>query len=100
MVAGCTATRGRRGTPEESGFLGNYAQLQKSPDDPAALVYVRPGVQWSSYDSIQLASVGLWVSKETKNLSAERTCSTRHCTNGRCLRVSTFCFKGSAYVRS
>ena len=71
MVAGCAATRGRRGQPEESGFLGNYSQLQKNPDYPAALVYVRPGVQWSSYDSIQLASVGLWVSEETKDLSAE-----------------------------
>lgn len=70
VVAGCTATRGRRGEPEESGFLRDYSQLQKSPDYPAALVYVRPGVQWSRYNSVQLESVGLWGS-ETTTLSAE-----------------------------
>ena len=69
-VAGCTATRGRRGEPEESGFLRDYSQLQKSPDYPAALVYVRPGVQWSRYNSVQLESVGLWGS-ETTTISAE-----------------------------
>jgi len=67
----CTATRGRRGTPEESGFLRDYAQLQKSPDYPASLVYIRPGVQWASYNSVQLESVGLWGNESTQNLSAE-----------------------------
>jgi len=70
VVTGCTATRGRRGTPEESGFLRDYSQLQKNPDYPAALVYVAPNVQWSRYNSVQLESVGLWGS-DTTNISPE-----------------------------
>jgi hypothetical protein len=70
MIAGCAATRARRGKPEESGFLGSYAGLEKNPNYPAALVYVRPGVQWSRYNSIQIDSVGLW-GNDTTTLSAE-----------------------------
>jgi hypothetical protein len=69
-MAACTATRERRGTPEESGFLGNYSRLQKNPDYPAALVYIRPGVQWSRYNAIQIDSVGLW-GDATNNISPE-----------------------------
>jgi hypothetical protein len=61
VVDGCAATRGRRGEPEESGFLRNYAQLQPNPDYPAARVYIRPGVPWSRYNSIQIDSAGLWL---------------------------------------
>ncbi len=70
LAAGCTATRGRRGEPEESGFLSTYGQLQENPDYPAARVYIRPGVQWSRYNSVQLASVGLWGDESIDKLSA------------------------------
>jgi len=70
VIAGCTPTRERRGTPEESGFLGDYSQLQKNPDYPAALVYVRPGVQWGNYNSVQIDSVGLW-GDASNNISPE-----------------------------
>jgi len=65
-VGGCTATRERRGTPEESGFLGNYSQLEKNPDYKAALVYFKPGVDWGRYNSIQIESAGLWLTGDTK----------------------------------
>jgi len=68
-TAGCSATRARHDAPEPSGFLGDYTQLQKHADFPAAAVYVRPGVEWSSYQSIEIASVGMWVNEETENLS-------------------------------
>lgn len=71
FAAGCTATRARRGTPEESGFLGDYSQLQKLDGYPAAMVYIRPGVQWSRYNAIQLDSVQLWTDASTSGLSAE-----------------------------
>ncbi|HVM94861.1 MAG TPA: DUF3313 domain-containing protein [Candidatus Acidoferrales bacterium] len=71
MVTGCASTRGRRGEPEKSGFLGDYSQLKENPDYPAALVYVKPGVQWSRYNSVQIESAGLWVNEETKSLSPE-----------------------------
>jgi len=70
-LTGCAATRERRGTPESTGFLGDYSQLQENPEFPASLVYVRPGVTWSSYSSIELDSVGLWLSQETSGLSAD-----------------------------
>jgi hypothetical protein len=70
LMSGCTATRGRRGTPEESGFLGNYSQLQEVEGYPAARIYIRPGVQWSRYNAIQLDSVGLYASASA-NLSPE-----------------------------
>jgi len=68
---GCAATRSRRGEPENAGFLQDYSQLMPNPDYPAAAVYIRPGVQWSSYNAVQLDSVGLWVGEDTKNLSPE-----------------------------
>ena len=71
LVAGCTATRGRRGTPEESGFLRDYSQLQEVEGFPAARIYIRPGVQWSSYNSVQLDSVGLYADASTAKLSRE-----------------------------
>jgi Protein of unknown function (DUF3313) len=72
MLVGCAATRGRRFTePEKSGFLGDYSELKKNPEFPAALVYIKPGVQWSRYDSIDIESAGLWVSDSTKNISRE-----------------------------
>ena len=60
LVNGCTATRGRRGAPEESGFLRDYSQLQAVEGYPAAKIYIRPSVQWSSYNSVQVDSVGLY----------------------------------------
>jgi hypothetical protein len=71
LVAGCTATRGRRGAPEESGFLRNYSQLQEVEGYPAARVYIRPGVQWSNYNAIQLDSVGLYEDPSTATVSPE-----------------------------
>jgi hypothetical protein len=71
LVIGCTATTGRRGTPDESGFLGNYSQLQPVEGYPAALIYIRPGVQWSRYNSVQLDSVTLWGDSTVKDLSPE-----------------------------
>lgn len=65
VVGGCAATRGRRGEPEESGFLRNYSQLQKNPDYPAALVYIKPDVKWANYNSVQIDSAGLWVNEDT-----------------------------------
>jgi uncharacterized protein DUF3313 len=71
LVTGCAATRGRRGEPEQSGFLRDYSQLKENPDYPAALVYIAPGVQWSRYNAIHLESAGLWVSEATKGISPE-----------------------------
>ena len=70
-LAGCAATRGRRGEAPQSGFLGNYSQLAKNPDYPASEIYIDPSAQWSRYNAIQLDSVTLWASKENVKLSKE-----------------------------
>jgi len=71
VAIGCTATREMRREPTMSGFLGDYSQLAKNPDYAAKLVYIRPGVQWSRYKAIQLASAGLYLNPETTGMSEE-----------------------------
>jgi hypothetical protein len=63
-LAGCAATRGRRGTPEPSGFLGDYSELAPREGYEAQEVYLRPGVDWSSYTAVQIESVTLWANQE------------------------------------
>jgi hypothetical protein len=62
-LAGCAATRGRRGTPEPSGFLGDYSELAPREGYDAQEVYIRPGVDWSSYSAVQIESVTLWMNE-------------------------------------
>jgi hypothetical protein len=71
LISGCTATRARRGAPAEAGFLGDYSSLQNNPDYPAALVYVKPNVEWKKYSAIQLESAGVYVTEKTKALTPE-----------------------------
>jgi len=68
MVA-CAASRGRRGDAPESGFLGDYSQLESNKDWPAKKVYFNPNADWSRYNTIELDSVTLWVDKVTGKLS-------------------------------
>jgi Protein of unknown function (DUF3313) len=68
-LAGCAATRGRRGEPERSGFLGDYSELAPREGYEAQLVYVNPAADWSRYRSVYLHSVTLWADEQTTNLS-------------------------------
>jgi hypothetical protein len=70
MVA-CAASRGRRGDIPESGFLGDYSQLESSKDWPAREVYFNPNAQWSRYDSIHIDSVTLWADEDIDKLRTE-----------------------------
>jgi hypothetical protein len=67
-LAGCAATRGRRGEPERSGFLGDYSTLAPREGYAMRLVYVNPDAEWSRYDSVYLESVTLWVAGEATRL--------------------------------
>jgi hypothetical protein len=68
---GCGAVRGRRGTPEESGFLRDYGQLQEREGYEAQLVYLNPRADWSRYAAIEIDSVTLWASQENVKLSKQ-----------------------------
>jgi hypothetical protein len=70
MVA-CAASRGRRGDAPESGFLGDYSQLEPREGWPAQELYFNPNAQWSRYDSVQLDSVTLWAHTDLGKLSDE-----------------------------
>ena len=63
-LSACAASRQPRGIPEESGFLGNYSQLKPGKGDQAALVYIKPDVDWASYTAVQFESVTLWSGKD------------------------------------
>jgi hypothetical protein len=71
LGTGCAATRDDRSASAESGFLGDYSGLQKNPDFPAALVYVKPDVQWGRYSAIELESAGLSVTDTSTAPSPE-----------------------------
>jgi len=60
VVVGCAASRQPRSTPEESGFLTNYSQLEPGKSGQAALVYINPNVNWASYTGVIFESVTLW----------------------------------------
>jgi hypothetical protein len=67
----CGAVRGRRGAPEESGFLRDYSQLQEREGHEAQLVYLNPRADWSRYAAIEIDSVTLWASQENVKLSKQ-----------------------------
>ena len=73
VLSACAASRQPRGTPEESGFLGDYSELQKGKRGEMALVYFAPGVDWKSYNAVIFESVTLWPGPEghLKDLSPE-----------------------------
>ena len=73
LLSACAASRQPRGTPEESGFLGDYSELQKGKGDQMALVYIAPGTDWNSYNAVIFESVTLWPGPEghLKDLSPE-----------------------------
>lgn len=62
-ATGCSTTRQQtKGTPEPSGFLGDYSQLQSGLADRANLYYQKPDVDWTKYTKIWIKPVELWKS--------------------------------------
>src|SRR5262245_21965171 len=46
---------------QASGFLGDYAQLEKVPGRLDTWQWVKPGVDWKQYTKIYLAPVEVWI---------------------------------------
>jgi hypothetical protein len=60
-AAGCSTNRQQtKGTPENSGFLGDYSQMQAGLADRANLYYEAPNVNWAKYTKIWVKPVELW----------------------------------------
>ena len=64
-LAGCSTTRQQtKGTPEASGFLGDYSQMQAGMADRANLYYEKPNVNWAKYTKIWIQPIELWKSDD------------------------------------
>jgi uncharacterized protein YceK len=63
-VAGCTTVQANEAAT--SGFLGNYAQLQKGTDEQALLVYVDHSANWGQYKKIKFDPVTIYANEQLK----------------------------------
>ena len=74
-LAACATSRQATKGMQESGFLGDYSQLEKGQKGQAALVYINPAVTWNKYTKVKINPVQLWKSddpeSELSKLSAE-----------------------------
>ena len=68
-LSGCAATRGRRGPPPRSGFLGDYSQLAEAQH--VQLGYANPAADWSRYQAVELDSVTMWTHEGGARLDAK-----------------------------
>jgi len=59
LLGACASTPGGGSTsgPRFSGFLNDYSRLQPVADDPTALAWVDPTVDFSAYDSVLLERI-------------------------------------------
>ena len=65
MAFGCAKTQQAK-TVEQSGFLGDYTQLQEGKGDMALYHYINPEADFSAYDKIVLDSVTIWAGEDSK----------------------------------
>lgn len=108
FLSACAASRQPRGTPEESGFLGDYSQLQEGERGQAALVYIAEGVDWKSYNAVIFESVTLWpgpqghlkdLSPEDQKMLADRLYKSVHDALAKVTTLTTVPGPGVARLR-
>ncbi len=59
LLSGCTSTSQMR-SAKTSGFLGDYSLLQEGEGDQAQLIYIKPGVEWSSYTRLMIDPITVY----------------------------------------
>jgi hypothetical protein len=65
-----------------TGFLGpDAAKLAPGPEGGAALVWINPAAQWSSYTKIQLMPVEFWAAADSKVSTADQQVLTEYFYN-------------------
>lgn len=65
-----------------TGFLGpDAAKLAPGPEGGAALAWINPAAQWSSYTRIQLMPVEFWAAADSKVSSADQQVLTEYFYN-------------------
>ncbi len=65
MLTACAATK-EGNVPEDTGFLRAPDLLKPGKPGQAEQVYVKPGVDWSSYTKVLLDPVTVWRGKESQ----------------------------------
>ena len=94
FVAGCSTTvestpaaakaleSGGTLPPAVTGFFGpDASKLAPGPQGGAALAYVNPNAQWSSYTKIQLMPVEFWAAADSKVPAADQQTLTEYFYN-------------------
>jgi Protein of unknown function (DUF3313) len=65
-----------------TGFLGpDASKLAPGPEGGAALVWINPNAQWSSYNKIQLMPVEFWAAADSKVSPADQAVLTEYFYN-------------------
>ncbi len=59
LLSGCAAHQME--VSKGSGFLGDYSQLQPGGTDRAALLYMKPGVNYKQYNKVMIAPVVIYL---------------------------------------
>src|SRR5208283_6167060 len=68
--------------PAVTGFFGpDASKLAPGPQGGAALAYVNPNAQWSSYTKIQLMPVEFWAAADSKVSAADQQTLTEYFYN-------------------
>ena len=70
-LIGCSAS-GMKNV-EQSGFLKDYSQLKPGASDQAALVYVKPGVNFKAYNKIMFERVAVAFAPSSKGREVDPT---------------------------
>jgi hypothetical protein len=94
FVAGCSTTvestpaaakaleSGGTLPPAVTGFFGpDASELTQGPQGGAALAYINPNAQWSSYTKIQLMPVEFWAAADSKVPPADQQTLTEYFYN-------------------
>jgi hypothetical protein len=94
FVAGCSSTvestpaaakaleSGGTLPPAVTGFFGpDASKLTPGPQGGAALAYINPNAQWSSYTKIQLMPVEFWAAADSKVSTADQQTLTTYFYN-------------------
>jgi len=64
LLGGCMS--GRMDNVQKTGFLSDYSQLREGGEDRAALVYIKPGVNFKPYNKLMFERVVVMVSNNAE----------------------------------
>jgi hypothetical protein len=71
LLSGCAAS-GMKDV-KQTGFLGDYGQLKPGGDDRAALIYVKPNVDFKPYTKLMFERVSVYLSPTSKSREIDPT---------------------------